>query len=106
MILMIVRKSKTNWGENMTNTIIRLWHGELEPSSYTGMNDPELRQLERLLQRNGERLEEYLDEKRKALFEKYFNCIEEYITVLCEQSFCNGFCLGTRLAAEALLTQE
>ena len=98
MILMIVRKSKTNWGENMTNTIIRLWHGELEPSSYTGMNDPELMQLERLLQRNGNRLEECLDEKGKALFEKYFNCIEEYITVLCEQSFCNGFCLGTKLA--------
>ena len=90
----------------MTNTIVRLWHGELEPVSSSGTNDPELKELERLLQRNGERLEEYLDEKGKALFEKYYNCVEEYISVLCEQSFCNGFCLGTRLAAEALLTQE
>lgn len=90
----------------MTNTIIRLFHGELEPSSYTGVNDSELKELERLLQRNGDRLEEYLDERGKALFEKYFDCIEEYITVICEQSFCNGFCLGTKLTAEALLTQE
>lgn len=90
----------------MTNTIVRLWRGDLEPVSSSGTNDPELKELERLLQRNGERLEEYLDEKGKALFEKYFDCVEEYISVLCEQAFCNGFCLGTKLAAEALLTQE
>lgn len=92
--------------ENMTNTIVRLWHGDLEPVSSSGTNDPELKELEHLLQRNGERLEEYLDEKGKALFEKYFDCVEEYISVLCEQAFCNGFCLGTKITAEALTFNE
>lgn len=92
--------------ENMTNTIVRLWHGDLEPVSSSGTNDPELKELERLLQRNGERLEEYLDEKGKALFEKYYDCVEEYIAVLCEQAFCNGFCLGTKITAEALTFNE
>lgn len=92
--------------ENMTNTIVRLWHGDLEPVSSSGTNDPELKELERLLQRNGERLEEYLDEKGKALFEKYYNCVEEYISVLCEQAFSNGFCLGTKITAEALTFNE
>lgn len=89
----------------ITNTIVRLWHGDLETFTRSGMDDPELNQIEHLLQRNGDRLEEYLDESGKALFEKYFNCIEEYLTVLCEQSFSSSFCLGTKLATEALLTQ-
>ena len=55
-----------------------------------------------LLQRNGERLEECLDEKENEVFEKYNDCVKECIAVLCEQSFCDGFCLGTKLAAEAL----
>ncbi|MGM9574386.1 MAG: DUF6809 family protein [Oscillospiraceae bacterium] len=86
----------------MTKTIAQLWNGELEPVRYSGLNNPEIKQLEALTQRNGERLEESLDEKAKELLERYNDCIKEYMTVLNEQSFCDGFCLGTKLAAEAM----
>ena len=53
----------------MTETIARLWYGELEPVRYSGLNSLEIKQIERLLQRNGERLEECLDEKENDIFE-------------------------------------
>ena len=86
----------------MTKTIAQLWNGELEPVRYSGLNNPGIKQPEALTQRNGERLEESLDEKAKELLERYNDCIKEYMTVLNEQSFCDGFCLGTKLAAEAM----
>lgn len=90
----------------MMETIVRLWHGELEPVRYAGINDPNIKQLESLLQRNGEKLEKYLDEKGNDIFEKYNDCVKEYISVLSEQSFSDGFCLGTKLVAEALTFNE
>ena len=36
---------------------------------------------------NGEKLEENLSEKANEAFEKYNDCVKEYITELCEQSF-------------------
>ena len=90
----------------MTETIARLWRGELEPARYSGMNNPEIKQLENLLQCNGEKLVEYLSAKGNDIFEKYNDCIKEYISVLSEQSFCDGFCLGTKITAEALTFNE
>lgn len=86
----------------MTQTIRQLWNGALEPVRYSGLNNPEIKKLEHLLQRNGEKLEENLSEKANEAFEKYNDCVKEYITELCEQSFCDGFCLGAKISAEAL----
>ena len=86
----------------MTNTIANLWNGNLEPIRYLGQNSKEIKQLENLLERNQEKLEETLTEISKKLFEKYNDCMNEYILLTTEQAFCDGFCLGVKIISEAL----
>ena len=52
----------------MTKTIARLWNGDLEPAKHVGKNNEEAKELQRLIQRNGERLEKHLDQKAKEYF--------------------------------------
>lgn len=44
--------------------------------------------------------------KQKELFEKYNDCMNEYIAAISEQAFCDGFCVGTKITAEALSAAE
>ena len=86
----------------MSNTITRLYNGELDTLPYLAMERPELRHLEQLIERNCEKLELHLCERAKKILETYCTCVNEYITLSNEQAFYHGFCLGTKLAAEAL----
>ncbi|MBQ9133922.1 MAG: hypothetical protein IJX64_05265 [Clostridia bacterium] len=90
----------------MTKTIAQLWNGNLEPVRHSGKNNSEMRQLEDLMQNNLEKLEAVLNENQKMIFEKYKNCFTEYMIVTVEQAFCDGFCMGTKIATEALITAE
>lgn len=90
----------------MTNTISQLWNGNLEPIRFLGKNNTELKQLEKLMQDNLKKIEENLDDKQKEVFEKYNSCIDEYLVVLSEQAFCDGFCLGTKIFTEAISGAE
>lgn len=86
----------------MTKTIAQLWNGNLAPVRHCGENNPDIQELESLIQRNNEKLEAALSDKAKNIFENYKICIEEYRYIINEQAFCDGFCLGTRITAEAL----
>lgn len=86
----------------MTKTIVELWNGNLNPIAYLATNNKEVKNLENLMQCNLEKLENSIDEKSQEIFEKYNDCINEYINILCEQSFCDGFCLGTKIVTESL----
>ena len=90
----------------MTKTIARLWNGTLDPAKYSGADNSELKQLEQLIQRNGESLEESIDKKAEEIFEKYIDCVNEYIVLCNEQAFCDGFSLGAKIITEALLSAE
>lgn len=90
----------------MLNTIMQLWNGTLEPISHLGLNNPDIRRLENLIQRNREKVEANLAESEKEIFEKYNDCINEYAILLSEQAFCDGFCLGTKITVEALTGAE
>lgn len=90
----------------MTKTIAQLWNGNLDPIRYLGKNNPEIKQLEKLMQYNLEKLEESLNEKEKEILEKYNDCINEYILAISEQAFCDGYCLGSKMAVEALIGVE
>lgn len=90
----------------MTNTIEQLWNGTLEPVRYLGKNNPEIKQLEILLQRNLKNLEENLNEKLEGLLQKYYDCINEYLALTNEQAFYEGFCLGTKITVESLTGAE
>ena len=90
----------------MLKTIAELWNGALEPIRYLGVNNSQIKQLDKLIQSNSERLKENLSETAKEIFKKYDDCITEYISILSEQAFCEGFCLGTKITSEALTYGE
>ncbi len=85
----------------MNTTISQLYRGELEPKNYIGNGNVELRRTEILIKNNFDRLKENLNENEKEILEKYRCLIDEYIFLMSEQAFCDGFCLGMRISAEA-----
>ncbi len=90
---------------NMTNTIADLWNGSLEPKGCSKTNHFEIKDLDMLINQNLDKLEKVLDKKSKEVFTSYRDCMEEYAYLYGEQAFCDGFCLGVKLAAEALLAK-
>lgn len=86
----------------MVQTLAALWNGNLSPVRHLGENNAELRHLEELIKRNTDLLEAQLNDMQKNRWESYFMCIEEYLSLMTEQAFCDGFCLGTKLTTEAL----
>lgn len=86
----------------MSNTIAQLYRGQLEPKSVLGNGNVEMRRAEILIENNFNRLKENLNEETKDILEKYNQCMDEYIVLISEQAFCDGFCLGTRISAEAI----
>lgn len=85
----------------MNNIISQLYRGELEPKNILGNGNVELRRMEILIRNNLERLKENLNENEKEVLEKYSGLVDEYIFLMSEQAFCDGFCLGMRISAEA-----
>ena len=90
----------------VTKTIEQLWSGTLEHKMKLEENNAELKELKNLINRNGEHLSETFNEKEKEIFEKYNDCVTEYIDIFGEQAFCSGFCLGAKITTEALTEQN
>lgn len=90
----------------MAKMIAQLWNGELEPGRYFGKENRELKQLEHLLERNLKQLDQMLNESQKDIFSAYYDCMTEYLVITTEQAFCDGFGVGARLTAEALICAE
>ncbi len=86
----------------MSNTISQLYRGQLEPESVLGNGNIELRKTEIMLENNFKKIKENLDEATIQLLDKYRECMNEYIILISEQAFCDGFCLGTRIVSEAV----
>ena len=86
----------------MSNTISQLYRGQLEPESVLGNGNTELRKTEIMLENNFKKIKENLDEATTQLLDKYRECMNEYIILISEQAFCDGFCLGTRIVSEAV----
>ena len=90
----------------MTKTISQLWSGNLDPITRLGMNNIEIDKMEKLMSDNYDKLKDKLNDETKEILEKYFDCINDYVLLISEQSFCDGFCLGTKISAEALVSAE
>ena len=90
----------------MTKTISQLWSGNLDPIMRLGMNNAEIAKIEKLLSDNFSKLKEKLNDEQKETLEKYSDCVNDYVLLISEQSFCDGFCLGTKISAEALVLAE
>lgn len=90
----------------MTKTISELWSGNLDPISRLGMNNIEIAKMEKLMLDNYKNLKSKLNDEQKEILEKYYDCVSDYGLLISEQSFCDGFCLGTKISAEALIDAE
>ena len=90
----------------MTKTISQLWGGNLNPVMHLGANNIEIGKMEKLMSDNFSKLKTNINDEQKAILEKYLDCVNDYVLLISEQSFCDGFCLGTKISAEALIVGE
>lgn len=82
-------------------TIIDLWNGNIAPCEHCGAHDSEANHLVDLMERNRETLREGLTAAQIEMFQKYIDCSEEYLLRMLELAFCDGFCIGGKLAMES-----
>ena len=87
----------------MSQTINDLWYGRIAPSERCGARDPVIYDLYRLMNRNSENLRKELSEAQTEAFQKYVDCYNEYLLRMLELAFQEGFALGSKLTAEALV---
>ena len=90
----------------MTKTISELWGGNLDPIRHFGESNMEIERMEKLMSDNYDKLKAKLNDETKEILEKYAECVSDYGLLISEQSFCDGFCLGTRISSEALIVSE
>lgn len=90
----------------MSKTIRKLWNGELDPIRYLGLYNTEIKHLESLVHGNFEKLKSACDQISIEVLETYKDCVDEYVLLIAQQSFCDGFSLGVKLIAEALTRPE
>ena len=90
----------------MTKTISRLWSGNLDPVMRLGMNNAEIDKMGKLMSDYYSKIKANITDEQKEILEKYLDCVNDYVLLISEQSFCDGFCLGTKILAEALISGE
>ncbi|MBR6787805.1 MAG: hypothetical protein IKM26_07770 [Clostridia bacterium] len=86
----------------MTKTIAQIWKGTLDPARYSGADQPAVRELADCLEQDAEELAKELTEEAKEQFRCYCDRMNDYIALINEQAFCDGFCLGAKIVTEAL----
>lgn len=80
--------------------------GSLGRGQYFGVGNPQMKQQWHFMHDDLEKLEQTLSEEQRKLLEKYSATLDHYFVTVSEQAFCDGFCMGTKLAAEALVGVE
>ena len=98
LAIIIIRRNNI-----LKSTITDLWRGNIAPVEHCGSHDAEANHLLTLMEQNREKLCKGLTAAQAEVFEKYMDCSGEYLLRMSELSFCEGFCLGSKLATEALL---
>ena len=90
----------------MKKTISELWNGNLSPIQTFREHNPEIQVLEQHTQRKLDAFAEELTEPLQKRLASYNNSLTEYIVLLTEQAFCDGFSLGMKLLSEAFFDQD
>ena len=86
----------------MKNIINELWHGNIVPQEDSQTNTKEMKELISYIARHDEALEKLLTEEQKAIFEKYQDCWNEYVSLAEAAIFEYAFKLGMQIAIETL----
>ena len=84
----------------MSHIIQELWHGNIVPQEDSRNNTKEMKELISYIARHDEDLDKLLTEEQKAIFEKYQDCWNEYVSLAEAAIFEYAFKLGARLAME------
>ena len=87
----------------MTHIIQELWHGNIVPQEDSRNNTKEMKELISYIARHDEDLEKLLTEEQKAIFEKYQDCWNEYVSLAEAAIFEYAFKLGMQIAIETLI---
>ena len=82
------------------NVINELWHGNIVPQEDSRTNTKEMKELISYIARHDEALEKLLTEEQKAIFEKYQDCWNEYVSLAEAAIFEYAFKLGMQIAIE------
>lgn len=86
----------------MNTTIEALWNGNIASAENCGVGDPEIENLVTLMEKHKEQLGRELGQQQIVTFEKYAACAEEYIYLISQCAFRDGFSLACKLLTEAL----
>ena len=86
----------------MESIIRELWNGNLQPCVGCGKENYEIIDSISLLQKNGEKLNDLLNNDQQKFFAAYNEKIELYLSLLAEQAFYDGFKMGYKFTTEAL----
>ena len=84
----------------MTHIIKELWHGNIVPQEDSRNNTKEMKEFISYIARHDEDLENLLTEEQKAIFEKYQDCWNEYVSLAEAAIFEYAFKLGAKIATE------
>ena len=84
----------------MKSMIKELWHGNIVPQEDSRNNTKEMKELISYIARHDEDLGKLLTEEQKAIFEKYQDCWNEYVSLAEAAIFEYAFRLGARIAME------
>ena len=86
----------------MKSIINELWHGNIVSQEDSRNNTKEMKELISYIARHDEDLDKLLTEEQKAIFEKYQDCWNEYVSLAEAAIFEYAFKLGMTIAIETL----
>ena len=86
----------------MESILKKLWYGNTDPYNDYLSNDPEVRHLIDLINKNKQCLERTLNKKQFKILENLLYCSDEYNLLTTEAAFCCGFSMGTKITVESL----
>ncbi len=87
----------------MPKIIEEIWNGQIDPIEFFGKNNNDLKISEA---KAIKRIESLATDIGEAEAEKLQSLVNDYITLATKQAFADGFSLGTKLTAEALLNAD
>ena len=90
----------------MRSVINELWHGNIVPQEDSRNNSPEMKELMEYMARHHDDLLKTMTDEQKETFEKFHDCLSEYMSLAEAAIFEYAFRLGARLIIEVQKDSE
>ena len=86
----------------MSKAIEELWYGNISPFDDAELNNAQAKELLNFISRHREEICASLTRSQKEVFEKYEDCLNEFVCMNKKEAFIYGFRLGAKIATEVL----